>query len=106
MVRSFHLIVFWILFENVMSLLRAKAAIIGLLEANRVNEWVVTEKHGNTKKQKNNIKTLKKSRSRVGERYLSILVFIYSYYVSYNFTTPKYKLNTANSYSVQEPPLK
>ncbi|KAK9192908.1 hypothetical protein WN944_003602 [Citrus x changshan-huyou] len=65
--RSFHLIVFWILFENVMSLLRAKAAIIGLLEANRVNEWVVTEKHGNTKKQKNNIKTLKKSRSRVGE---------------------------------------
>ncbi|KAH7553542.1 hypothetical protein JRO89_XS12G0024200 [Xanthoceras sorbifolium] len=38
--RSFHLIVFWILFENVMSLLRTKAAIIGLLEANRVNEWV------------------------------------------------------------------
>lgn len=56
-----------------MSLLRAKAAIIGLLEANCVNEWVVTEKHGNTKKQKNNIKMLKKSRSQVGERYLSIL---------------------------------
>ncbi|KAF9596177.1 hypothetical protein IFM89_007495 [Coptis chinensis] len=51
--RSLHLVVFWILFENVMSLHRTKAAIIGLLEANRVNEWVVTEKLGNTIKQKN-----------------------------------------------------
>ncbi|KAJ1418956.1 Nucleotide-diphospho-sugar transferase [Sesbania bispinosa] len=41
--RSMHLLVLWILFENVMSLHRTKAAIIGLLEANRVNEWVVTE---------------------------------------------------------------
>ncbi|KAI3882415.1 hypothetical protein MKX03_001916 [Papaver bracteatum] len=51
--RSLHLVIFWILFENVMSLHRTKAAIIGLLEANRVNEWVVTEKHGNTLKQNN-----------------------------------------------------
>ncbi|ESR41606.1 hypothetical protein CICLE_v10013685mg [Citrus x clementina] len=80
--RSFHLIVFWILFENVMSLLRAKAAIIGLLEANRVNEWVVTEKHGNTKKQKNNIKTLKKSRSQVGER-LHVLELIMGTFMLY-----------------------
>ncbi|KAI3987225.1 hypothetical protein MKX01_031709 [Papaver californicum] len=48
--RSLHLVIFWILFENVMSLHRTKAAIIGLLEASRVNEWVVTEKHGNTLK--------------------------------------------------------
>ncbi|WRX25740.1 hypothetical protein QQP08_018227 [Theobroma cacao] len=48
--RSIHLLIFWILFENVMSLHRTKAAIIGLLEANRVNEWVVTEKLGNTGK--------------------------------------------------------
>lgn len=54
--RSMHLLVFWILFENVMSLHRTKAAIIGLLEANRVNEWVVTEKLGNTMKQRNNAK--------------------------------------------------
>lgn len=47
-----HLVVFWILFENVMSLHRTKAAIIGLLKANRVNEWVVTEKLGNTMKQR------------------------------------------------------
>ncbi|KAH9671346.1 glucomannan 4-beta-mannosyltransferase 9 [Citrus sinensis] len=84
--RSFHLIVFWILFENVMSLLRAKAAIIGLLEANRVNEWVVTEKHGNTKKQKNNIKTLKKSRSQVGERRIQQRLHPSHYFVILHFS--------------------
>ncbi|KAH7855370.1 hypothetical protein Vadar_024115 [Vaccinium darrowii] len=66
--RSMHLLVFWILFENVMSLHRSKAAIIGLLEANRVNEWVVTEKLGNTSKQKCNAKIAKKPHSRIAER--------------------------------------
>uniref|UniRef100_A0A0D9XH44 Glucomannan synthase n=1 Tax=Leersia perrieri TaxID=77586 RepID=A0A0D9XH44_9ORYZ len=46
--RSWHLIVFWILFENVMSMHRSKATLVGLLEATRANEWVVTEKLGNT----------------------------------------------------------
>lgn len=63
-----HLLVCWILFENVMSLHRSKAAIIGLLEANRVNEWVVTEKLGNTSKQKCNAKIAKKPHSRIAER--------------------------------------
>ncbi|XP_028776079.1 glucomannan 4-beta-mannosyltransferase 1 [Neltuma alba] len=62
--RSLHLLVLWILFENVMSLHRTKAAIIGLLEANRVNEWVVTEKLGNALKQKNNLRPSRKSRFR------------------------------------------
>ncbi|XP_059305882.1 glucomannan 4-beta-mannosyltransferase 1-like [Lycium ferocissimum] len=66
--RSFHLLVFWILFENVMSLHRSKATIIGLLEASRVNEWVVTEKLGNMMKQKYSTKASKKPRSRIGER--------------------------------------
>ncbi|XP_015876561.4 glucomannan 4-beta-mannosyltransferase 9 [Ziziphus jujuba] len=44
--RSIHLSIFWMLFENVMSLHRAKAVLIGLLEIGRVNEWVVTEKLG------------------------------------------------------------
>ncbi|GAB2276851.1 Glucomannan 4-beta-mannosyltransferase 9 [Dionaea muscipula] len=44
--RSLHLVVFWILFENVMSMHRTKATFIGLLEVGRVNEWVVTEKLG------------------------------------------------------------
>ncbi|EPS73687.1 mannan synthase [Genlisea aurea] len=39
--KSVHLLVFWVLFENVMSLHRSKATIIGLLEANRANEWVL-----------------------------------------------------------------
>jgi hypothetical protein len=39
--------VFWILFENVMSLHRTKATIIGLFDIGNVNEWVVTEKLGN-----------------------------------------------------------
>lgn len=63
-----HLLVLWILFENVMSLHRSKAAIIGLLEANRVNEWVVTEKLGNTTKQKYNARASKRPRSRIRER--------------------------------------
>jgi beta-mannan synthase len=48
--RSLHLLVFWILFENVMSLHRTKATIIGLFDIGNVNEWVVTEKLGNLMK--------------------------------------------------------
>ncbi|KAM7254969.1 hypothetical protein ACFE04_020210 [Oxalis oulophora] len=66
--RSFHLIIFWILFENVMSLHRTKAAIIGLLEASRVNEWVVTEKLGNAGTQKNKGKSLWKQGPQIRER--------------------------------------
>lgn len=47
---SFHLVIIWVLFENVMSFHRLKAAITGLLEAKRVNEWVVTEKLGDANK--------------------------------------------------------
>ncbi|KAB1213527.1 Glucomannan 4-beta-mannosyltransferase 2 [Morella rubra] len=50
--RSFHLLFYWILFENVMSLHRTKATLIGLLEAGRVNEWVVTEKLGDSANKK------------------------------------------------------
>ncbi|MBA0581411.1 hypothetical protein Gorai_023589 [Gossypium raimondii] len=66
--RSFHLLVFWILFENVMSLHRTKATFIGLLEAGRVNEWIVTEKLGDTHKSKAAAKAPRKPRFRFGER--------------------------------------
>ncbi|KAF9680173.1 hypothetical protein SADUNF_Sadunf06G0093700 [Salix dunnii] len=66
--RSLHLLVFWILFENVMSLHRTKATFIGLLEAGRVNEWIVTEKLGDALKGKANNKAAKKPRFRFGER--------------------------------------
>ncbi|MCD7460380.1 hypothetical protein HAX54_043413 [Datura stramonium] len=36
------LLFYWILFENVMAFHRTKATFIGLLEARRANEWVVT----------------------------------------------------------------
>ncbi|KAL1345546.1 hypothetical protein AAHE18_08G125300 [Arachis hypogaea] len=51
--RSIHLLFYWILFENVMSLHRTKATFIGLLEAGRANEWVVTEKLGDSVNNKN-----------------------------------------------------
>ncbi|KAJ7974954.1 glucomannan 4-beta-mannosyltransferase 9-like [Quillaja saponaria] len=66
--RSAHLLVFWILFENVMSLHRTKAAFIGLLEVGRVNEWVVTEKLGDALKMKSSAKSSRKPRIRIGER--------------------------------------
>ncbi|XP_078441291.1 glucomannan 4-beta-mannosyltransferase 9-like [Wolffia australiana] len=68
--RSLHLLVFWILFENVMSLHRTKATFIGLLEAGRVNEWVVTEKLGDALKSKAGSKAAKKSRFKFGDRLL------------------------------------
>ncbi|CAL5001943.1 unnamed protein product [Urochloa decumbens] len=53
---SFHLVILWVLFENVMSLHRIKAAVSGLLDAGgRVNEWVVTEKLGDANKTKPSI---------------------------------------------------
>ncbi|XP_008804385.1 glucomannan 4-beta-mannosyltransferase 9 isoform X1 [Phoenix dactylifera] len=66
--RSLHLLVFWILFENVMSLHRTKATLIGLLEAGRVNEWVVTEKLGDALKMKMATKSARKPRIRIGDR--------------------------------------
>ncbi|KAI9156324.1 hypothetical protein LWI28_004365 [Acer negundo] len=72
--RSLHLMVFWILFENVMSLHRTKATFIGLLEAGRVNEWVVTEKLGDALKIKVGSKAIRKPRLKIGER-LHLLEF-------------------------------
>ncbi|KAK4481149.1 hypothetical protein RD792_012028 [Penstemon davidsonii] len=47
---------------------RTKATFIGLLEAGRVNEWVVTEKLGDAFKLKSDIKAFKRPRFRIGER--------------------------------------
>ena len=67
--RSFHLLVFWILFENVMSLHRTKGTFIGLFEAGkRVNEWVVTKKLGEVLKPKAGSKATKKPRIQIWER--------------------------------------
>ncbi|CAJ1968731.1 unnamed protein product [Sphenostylis stenocarpa] len=80
--RSLHLLVFWILFENTMSLHRTKATIIGLLEASRVNEWIVTEKLGDALKGKGGGKAPKKIRFRIGDRIhmLELLVGFYLFF--------------------------
>ncbi|KAJ0232250.1 glucomannan 4-beta-mannosyltransferase 15 [Hirschfeldia incana] len=46
--RSFYLVIFWVLFENVMAMHRTKGTLIGLFEGGRVNEWVVTKKLGDS----------------------------------------------------------
>ncbi|XP_054797306.1 probable glucomannan 4-beta-mannosyltransferase 9 [Prosopis cineraria] len=66
--RSLHLLVFWVLFENVMSMHRTKATLIGLLEAGRANEWVVTEKLGDSLKTKSGGKAPRKPYASFGER--------------------------------------
>ncbi|KAH7561178.1 hypothetical protein JRO89_XS10G0185500 [Xanthoceras sorbifolium] len=73
--RSVHLLFYWILFENVMSLHRTKATLIGLFEAGRVNEWVVTEKLGDAlknkaaeAKNKTTTKVFKRPRFKFAER--------------------------------------
>ncbi|MCD7464190.1 Glucomannan 4-beta-mannosyltransferase 2 [Datura stramonium] len=69
--RSIHLLFYWILFENVMAFQRTKATFIGLLEAKRANEWVVTEKLGDALKNKEKTKQTKKPRgSLLGDRIL------------------------------------
>ncbi|KAK7261259.1 hypothetical protein RIF29_27567 [Crotalaria pallida] len=89
--RSLHLLLYWILFENVMSLHRTKATLIGLFEAGRVNEWVVTEKLGDsvsnnnknkpgdaaTKNKINVTKAIKNTRSKFLER-LNLLELVFA----------------------------
>jgi len=66
--RSIHLVIFWVLFENVMALHRCKAVFIGLLEVGRVNEWVVTVKLGDLLKAKPSGGIAKRFQSRFWER--------------------------------------
>ncbi|KAL2937591.1 Glucomannan 4-beta-mannosyltransferase 2 [Bienertia sinuspersici] len=95
--RSIHLLFYWILFENVMSLHRTKATLIGLFEAGRVNEWVVTEKLGDSQKNKANpkdkstssVKTaMRKARSKILDRmnFLELIVGVFLFTIGcYDF---------------------
>ncbi|XP_073105406.1 glucomannan 4-beta-mannosyltransferase 1 isoform X2 [Elaeis guineensis] len=67
---SFHLLPFWIFFENVMSMHRTRAVLTGLLDMGKVNEWVVTEKLGNAVKASNDKEPGKKSGSPSSKRIL------------------------------------
>ncbi|KAG2642065.1 hypothetical protein PVAP13_2KG268700 [Panicum virgatum] len=74
--RSGHLLVFWILFENVMSLHRSKAVVIGLLEASRGNEWVVTDKLGSGMAAPAVLRNKKKQQQQVRRREVHVLELV------------------------------
>lgn len=72
--RSIHLIIVWVLFENVMALHRFRAILIGVFEADRANEWIVTQKLGNLQK----VKTIDsvKGNCRLKDRFHCLEIFI------------------------------
>ncbi|XP_012837984.1 PREDICTED: probable mannan synthase 11 [Erythranthe guttata] len=84
--RSTHLAVPWVLFENIMSFHRTKGIFIGLFEAKRANEWVVTEKRGDALKNKPNVEScapkkpprFKLFRDRILLQELGIATFLYA----------------------------
>ncbi|CAI9759798.1 unnamed protein product [Fraxinus pennsylvanica] len=78
--RSLHLLVFWVLFENVMAMHRTKATLIGLFEVGRVNEWIVTKKLGDGLKTKLSSKSVTKLSIRFGKR-LHFLEFFVGFYL-------------------------
>ncbi|XP_008780554.2 glucomannan 4-beta-mannosyltransferase 1-like isoform X2 [Phoenix dactylifera] len=92
---SLHLTFIWILFENVMSLHRCKAVYIGLFDAGRVNEWVVTEKLGNMLKTKPVVNAARTFQKKFWERFLfleiamGIFLFVCAYY-DYAFSRNQY----------------
>ncbi|KAG1342517.1 putative glucomannan 4-beta-mannosyltransferase 9 [Cocos nucifera] len=67
---SFHLLLFWVFFENVMSMHRTKAVLTGLLGVGEVNEWVVPEKLGNAVKANKGEESSKNSGSTISKRIL------------------------------------
>jgi beta-mannan synthase len=74
-----------------MSLHRTKATIIGLLEASRVNEWVVTEKLGDALKDKaGGTKVHKKHRFSIGNRYkMDKILTMYLIQIYFRFSSHK-----------------
>ncbi|XAR64626.1 Glucomannan 4-beta-mannosyltransferase [Bertholletia excelsa] len=62
--RSVPLLILWLPFENIMSMHRTKAAIMGLAETRGVNEWVVTEKVGQAPKSQSNSQPIRPVRPR------------------------------------------
>ncbi|KAL5198145.1 hypothetical protein ABZP36_001657 [Zizania latifolia] len=65
--RNLHIMPLWILFENVMTLHRMRAALTGLLELSGFNQWVVTKKAGNNFED-NVVPLLHKTKKRLRDR--------------------------------------
>jgi hypothetical protein len=61
----------WILFESVVSMHRLKAAVAGLLELPEFNQWIVTQKVGDSGGEDNRkVPLLQKARKGLGNRYV------------------------------------
>ena len=71
--RSLHLTVFWVLFENAMTLHRIKAVAIGLLGGRRANEWVVTKKLGDVPNTKPTAQRLQESETSRKDLHVALL---------------------------------
>ncbi|KAJ4753424.1 cellulose synthase like [Rhynchospora pubera] len=95
--KSLHLMPFWILFENVMSLHRIKAAMVGLFETATFNEWIVTKKVGNNLKDTLDIPLLEKSKTKLRDKinlselgFSAFLFFCASYNLAFGGTNSYY----------------
>ncbi|XP_020695000.1 probable glucomannan 4-beta-mannosyltransferase 9 isoform X1 [Dendrobium catenatum] len=94
---SFHLIVVWVLFENVVSLHRCKAVFIGLLEVGSVNEWVVTEKLGDMLKAEPTVNIRSKVQMKLSDRFhfwelgIGLYLFVCACY-DYSYCKDRYFL--------------
>ncbi|KAG8079628.1 hypothetical protein GUJ93_ZPchr0007g4227 [Zizania palustris] len=94
--RNLHIMPFWILFENVMTLHRMRAALTGLLELSGFNQWIVTKKAGNNFED-NVVPLLHKTKKRLRDRvnFLEIgfsvfLILCASYNLIFHGTTSYY----------------
>lgn len=66
--RNLHIMPFWILFESVMTVLRMRAALTGLMELSGFNKWTVTKKIGSSVED-TQVPLLPKTRKRLRDRY-------------------------------------
>ncbi|XP_078160021.1 putative glucomannan 4-beta-mannosyltransferase 7 [Carex rostrata] len=98
--KSLHLIPFWILFENVMSLHRIRAAMVGLFETATFHEWIVTKKVGNNLKDTLDIPLLEKTKTKLRDKinlselgFSLFLFFCASYNLAFGGGTSSYYIN-------------
>ncbi|XP_051214242.1 probable glucomannan 4-beta-mannosyltransferase 7 [Lolium perenne] len=88
--KNIHILPFWILFENVMTMHRLRAALAGLFELSEFNEWAVTKKVGNNFEDTDVPllqKTRKRIRDRVNFREMLFAAFLF-FCASYNLVFP------------------
>ncbi|XP_078166004.1 glucomannan 4-beta-mannosyltransferase 9-like [Carex rostrata] len=76
---SWHLIIFWIFFENVMAMHRMRATLSGIFEVGKVNEWIVTKKLGSSSKPAKPEESEKKTRSSIINRVLRAELIMSTY---------------------------